>query len=49
MGIPVYQLDAANMKNLVFTNEYNLMVTPTLLLFKDGKISRQEGALEKKN
>ncbi|OJG25944.1 hypothetical protein RU98_GL000821 [Enterococcus caccae] len=47
MNIPVYQIDAANTKNLTFVSKYNLMVTPTLVLFKEGKITRQEGALEK--
>ncbi|MGX7412430.1 thioredoxin family protein [Enterococcus caccae] len=47
LNIPVYQIDAANTKNLTFVSKYNLMVTPTLVLFKEGKITRQEGALEK--
>ncbi|MGC6770442.1 thioredoxin family protein [Enterococcus sp. LJL51] len=48
LGITINQVDAKNLENMDFIKKYNLTATPTILLFKDGEVIRQEGAVEKK-
>lgn len=42
----VYYLDTENTSNKKFITSNNVTVTPTILVIKEGKLTRYEGALE---